>query len=184
MPISSFDLKPFLYNRFFVETGSAALGWGISSALKAGFEKVYSVEINPESYKQCSNIFKNDARVSLTFGDCGQWLEDILNELNEPCTIYLDANGWRDEIENPFDISIEAIIRHGRKDHTILCDDMNHDKEEFDVVEKYYLSNSSHIGNQIRRINDKYKMYIIDTHTEDMSHTFLAWVGVAQPLKE
>lgn len=181
MPISSYDLKSFTYNRYFVECGSAGLGMGIRSALIAGFEKVYSVEISPAGYAECAKIFANEQRVDLTFGDCTIWLSDILDKLNEPCTIYLDANGWREEKSDPFVGSVEAILRNGRKDHTILVDDMNHGGDPFDNVLAGLLSKTSGIGSQLRRINNNYNLSIIDTHTEDMSHTFKAWVAVAKP---
>lgn len=181
MPISSHDLSKFR-NRVFVETGSSGLGLGIRAALNAGFEEVYSVEIDPAQCAECQAIYKDDKRVHLTLGDCGVWLDKTLDMINEPCTIYLDANGVRAETD-PFNMAIEAIIRHGRKDHTILVDDMNHGLQSFEYVEKSLLSTDNHIGNQLRRINPDYKMYIIDSHSEDMTYTYPAWVAVAEPKK-
>jgi hypothetical protein len=180
MPISSHELKHF-HNFAFVETGCAGLGLGISSALKAGFERVYSVDINPAAYNECSEIFKNDMRVNITLGDCGVWLDKILDQIGKDCTIYLDANGWKNETESPIDSSLKALIRHGKKNHIILIDDMNHGKEPKDKILNYLASHQ--IVNKLREINHGYSLYLIDTHLEDLSHTFPSWVLVADPIK-
>lgn len=182
MPISSHELKHFLRTNF-VETGCAALGWGITSALNAGFKKVYSVDINPESVTQCKSIFKHDSRVKIDLGDCATWLEEILNKLNVPCTVYLDANGWVNETESPFHSSIEALVRHGRKDHIILVDDMNHGKEPLHKLMADLRAPTSEIIQLLRKINPHYHFFLIDTHLEDMSHYFPSWVLVAHPHK-
>lgn len=182
MPISSHELKHFLRNTF-VETGCAALGWGVKSALIAGFKKIYTVDINPESVEKCKEIFAGDDRVQVDLGDCATWLEEILNQINEPCTVYLDANGWVDETESPFHSSIEALVRHGREDHIILVDDMNHGKEPYEKLMKELRAPGSEIIQLLRRINPDYVFYLIDTHLEDMSHVFPSWVLVAEPHK-
>lgn len=182
MPISSHDLVKFS-NRIFVETGSSGLGKGIQSALNAGFEEVYSVEIVPNQYNECNEIFKNDNRVHLSLGDCSTWLDITLNKINEPCTIYLDANGKNLETQSIFDSSIEAIIRHGGKFHTILVDDMNGDLRSIEEVYQSLLDPENHFNKQLHRVNHNYKLSIIDSHSEDMKITYPAWVAVAEPPK-
>jgi hypothetical protein len=115
MPISSYDLKHFL-NKTFVETGCSGLGLGISSALTAGFQEVYSVDINPKLYEECKLIFEKDSRVHLSLDDCGNWIYNTLNAIGQLCTIYLDANGGETS-ESPLIASLNAIIRTGIKDH-------------------------------------------------------------------
>lgn len=179
MPISSLELVKFP-NRVFVETGSY-IGDGIKAALNAGFEEVYSVDISPAQYNYCVDLFKDDKRVHLYLEDCGTWLDKILNQINEPCTIYLDANGWKDETEHPFDSSIEALVRHGRKDHTILVDDINHGHLPFEEVQRAITN--SNVAKQLYRINADYPIYVINSHSQDLKHTYIAWVAVASPLK-
>jgi hypothetical protein len=179
MPISSYELIKFP-NRVFVEAGSY-IGDGIASALKSGFEEVYSVDISPFQYDYCQNRFKNEKQVHLYLDDCGIWLDKILNQINEPCTIYLDANGWKEQIEHPLDSCIEALVRHGRKDHTILVDDMNNNFRPFDEVQQSLSDPDNFFTKQLRRINPDYTIYIIDSHSEDLKHTYPAWVAVAVP---
>ena len=100
MPISSLELKHFL-SAAFVECGSYC-GDGIKSALIAGFDSVHSIEINTFNYEECSNIVGGDKRVHLYLGDCGKLLDKVLNDINAPCTIYADANGWVGEVESTF----------------------------------------------------------------------------------
>ncbi len=178
MPISSHELINFKTN-YFVECGSAGLGLGIHSALIAGFPKVYSIDINPIAFNECQNIFKDDVRVNMCLGDCGEWLEPTLNDIGEPCTIYLDANGWVDETEHPFKSSVRAIIKNKRKDHIILVDDMNHGKNTDPNV---VMQESAYIINPLKEINPDYTFYIINTHLEDLSHVFPFWVLVADPI--
>lgn len=178
MPISSHELKHFLRPAF-VETGCAALGLGVQSALNAGFENVYTVDINPVSVDNCRKIFAGDDRVHIDLDDCGVWLDRTLNNIGEPCTIYLDANGWVNETESPFHSSIDAIVRHGRMDHVILVDDMNHGKRPHEELMSDLRRPGCEIITLLRRINPDYVFYLIDTQLEDKSHTFKDWVLVA-----
>lgn len=179
MPISSHELVHFVRPAF-VECGSAS-GLGVSSALKAGFPKVYSVDINPECFEHCHRIFQNDQRVNLYHDDCGHWLELILNEIKVLSTIYLDANGWKHETESPFHASINALIRHGGRDHVLLVDDINHAlRPRAEIIQDL---KSSDMVVQLRRVNPNYTLYLIDTHSENRVHFYPSWVLVADPLK-
>jgi hypothetical protein len=54
------DFKHFKNNcNVFIETGSE-LGRGIEAALKAGFEIVYSIELDPKFHEHCKEKFKDD----------------------------------------------------------------------------------------------------------------------------
>lgn len=183
MPISSTDLKPYV-RRVFVETGSAGLGLGIRAALTAGFQEVYSVDINPAAYEECSKIFADDKRVHLYCEDCGIWLERILNEIGEDCTIYLDANGWKDEIEHPLFTSFRAINRHGGKNHILLIDDMNADRASRETCERRTLFLKNDVVEGIRDIRDNYHLKLIDTHSTDDSEVYGCWVLVAEPQRK
>jgi hypothetical protein len=179
MPISSSELIKFP-NRVFVETGSYA-GDGIKAALKAGFQEIYSVDISPTQYDECCRIFQDEPRVHLYLDDCGTWLDKILNQIDEPCTIYLDANGWKFETEHPFDSAINALVRHGRQDHTIIVDDMNGDHLPAEHIHKAFADSNNGVAKQLRRINPNYVLKIMDSHTEDLQCTFPAWLAIATP---
>jgi len=177
MPISSFELKHFL-SYAFVECGSAS-GLGISSALIAGFDKVYSVDINPECFRDCRAAFGSHPCVNLSLGDCGEWLQRVLNEIGRGCTVYLDANGWKYETESPFQASIEALVRHGGSNHIILVDDINHGFRPREEVVRDL--RDSDMIKQLRRINPYYHFYTIDTQSENQQHRYPDWVLVADP---
>ncbi len=183
MPISSHNLKYFL-NKTFVETGSSGLGLGISSALIAGFQNVYSVEINPKLYKECKLIFEKDSRVHLSLGNCGDWIESTLNLIGQPCTIYLDANGW-EMSESPLITSLNAIIKTGEKNHLILIDDQNPElltKENLTANLKQKIDTGW--LKLIKEINQNYSIYLIDTHSEDLKTLYPAWVMVVDPIRD
>ncbi len=179
MPISSYELKKFP-NRVFVEAGSY-IGDGIASALIAGFEEVHSVEINPHNHNLCVERFKNDKRVHLYLDDSGEWLGKILDQINEPCTIYLDANGWPLEKEPPIDAELRALKNHSNKYHTIIIDDMNHGQRPFEEI--LHGLQTGHLGERLRQINPNYLLSVMDSHTEDMRVTFNSWLGIATPPK-
>ena len=189
MPISSRELSPFLSShKTFVETGSSAFGYGIAAALNAGYNAVYSVEINPADYTFCKSLFGHNPKVELTLGDCGVWLDKTLDKIAEPCTLFLDANGYSGETESPFHASINAIIRHGAKHHVILVDDMNHGRLHRDVMldelrRSRDTGPQSDIINQLRRVNSDYVFYPIDTWSEDRVTCYPSWVLVADTMK-
>ena len=186
MPISSHELKHFASDtKFFVECGSAGFGSGISAALHAGFERVYSVEIDPVVYAECYGLFGHDPKVELSLGDCGVWLDKTLDKIAQPCVTYLDANGFYGETESPFHASINAMVRHGAKHHIILVDDMNHafmsHKKVLDDLRRSRQSGAEHETiNQLLRVNAEYVFYLIDTHSEDFNTTYPSWVLVAE----
>jgi len=180
MPISSRELKHFLSNAF-VECGSAS-GLGISSALAAGFPAVYSVEIDPDNYAICQTAFKDFPQVHLANADCGKWLGPTLQKIDQPCTVYLDANGWKHEVESPFHSSVRSMLSYGENDHLLLVDDINHGMRE----RKELLRDlrTSDMVWQLRRINPDYHFYLIDTQSEDGTTTYPSWVLVADLVKD
>lgn len=186
MPISQLELKHFL-SAAFVECGTAT-GDGVLAALQVGFANIYSIEINPECYRHCVDKYSGNRNVHLTHGNCGDWLDIILNKINKQCTIYLDANGWAEEKESPFHVSIEAILRHERNDHIILVDDINHGhltrKGVIDGLRGQIKEGPKEcIIQQVMRINPKYNFSIIDTHSVDFIHKYDSWILVAHPNK-
>jgi hypothetical protein len=78
-------------NPIFIETGSN-WGFGIQQALDEGFPVVYSIEIVDELFAHCFTEFRKNKNVHLYFGDCVTILPEILNEVNEPATFWLDAH--------------------------------------------------------------------------------------------
>lgn len=119
----------------FVETGTHR-GDGVAIALEAGFEKVYSVEVNEFSYGWSCHRFRNDReRVGLHLGDSVLFLRNLLLVpplLGGPSVFWLDAhwNGGEGELEGrdqrrdpPLLKELEIIAAHGNPRHAVLIDD-------------------------------------------------------------
>jgi len=75
----------------FVETGTC-LGDGVSWALGAGFSSMYSMEADRLLYGQCVSRFKDCTKVTLYHGLSSRCLADILDVVQGPLFIYLDAH--------------------------------------------------------------------------------------------
>jgi len=187
MPISKQELGWFRpHTQFFVECGSAG-GQGIQAAIEAGYEQIYSVDINPQCFKECQERFRKHNHVHLTHGDCGTWLADTLNTLNTPCVVYLDANGWSGETESPYHASIAALRRHGRRDHFVIVDDMNHDNSSRaemvrDLQRSLSEGSSQDIVRQLVSVNPDYYLYIEDSHSVDFAYTYPSWILIGSPV--
>lgn len=116
--------------RIFVETGTFG-GDGIQKALNAGFEEVRSMDIDEGLLKDARRRFSGDSRVHIHLGDSGTRLSDIIDDITEPVTFWLDAhNGFPDPnavgVKNtPLMQELEQIKQHPIKTHTILIDDMH-----------------------------------------------------------
>lgn len=165
MPITSARLLPFK-RKFFVETGTYD-GDGIKAALGAGFEKIWSVELNERRVEACRNKFVNNSNVTILQGTSGDVLPSILSQLTEPATLWLDAHG---EVipgqPNPHDPIVEelnAIKASGVSDHILLLDDM----WESDTVTQTRLR----LRERLLSINPKYKIYFIDGQQEGCEPT-------------
>lgn len=116
-----------------VETGSYR-GDAIQLALDAGFEHIRSVDISDENIIFCKNRFdlfnKPRQEIKLHVGDSAVILGDIIADINEPITFWLDSH-WQlfenePKGENPFPLlkELAQIAKHPVKKHTILIDDI------------------------------------------------------------
>lgn len=117
-------------NEIMVETGSGG-GGGIDSALKYGFKKIYSIEINKESYHYCVERFKKQSYVNLYLGDTINVLPNILLDIKEKVTFLLDAHVMKPQDVHgeticPILKELDMIVNHSKRlgiKHSILIDD-------------------------------------------------------------
>ena len=118
----------FNYNRVFVETGTYG-GSGLKIALEAGFSQLYSIDVEPNSYRDAKRMFRGNPRVHLFLGDSSRMLWKMISRIREPITFWLDAHAGT-VVEGQHSHTaivgeLQQIGRHPRKDHTILIDDMH-----------------------------------------------------------
>jgi len=124
MPIEKEILAKYM-NPIFIETGTGK-GKTTQKALELGFKKIYTIEIDPGLYMEALNKFNEDI-VRVMFGDSTNLLPEILKEVNEQCTIWLDAHiqSGVKKADSPCPLieEVKIISNHPIKTHTILIDD-------------------------------------------------------------
>lgn len=112
---------------FFVETGSFT-GGAIETAIEAGFSDIRSVEIDPSMYATCVEKFRHDLRVTLYFGDSLALLSEMIADISDPITFWLDAHAGNSNtsgrVPYPLLEELEIIAEHPVKNHVIMIDDV------------------------------------------------------------
>lgn len=144
----------------FVETGTFG-GDGIQKALDAGFNIIYSLDIDFNQIRNVRHRFKNTPNVHVYWKDSSYQLWDVIKDINEPVTFWLDAhNGFPDPNSTakntPLIEELEQIKWHPIKTHTILIDDMHCcGTLLFDFLER------EDIVKKVLEINPNYKISFI-----------------------
>jgi len=94
MPLPSTNpLKRHKHGTVLIETGTYK-GDGVRAALDAGFDTVYSIELDDSLFLDAKNAFADDRRVHIVHGDSAVRLSEILDALPErsDVTLWLDAH--------------------------------------------------------------------------------------------
>ena len=152
-------------NNYFVETGSHH-GNGIKLALKAHFKNIYSIELNSSLFDLCSAKFQTYQNVHLFLGDSSKVLEEVISDIAEPITFWLDGHysgpkTSKGEKFSPILEELEQIKIHPIKNHTIIIDDVRL------MSGKYFDSVSlDQIKQFILTMNPKYKFILHDGYIE------------------
>lgn len=135
-----------------LETGTHH-GDGVSNALKAGFNKIISVEILPELYEECMNKFSKEIKenkVHLFLGDSNEKIKEMLELIDEPAFFFLDGHFNDGE---PLWKELEEIKNHPIKTHTIVVDDIPN-----------YFGNGEKVKEKILKINPDYVFTCEDSY--------------------
>lgn len=117
------NVKPW-----FVETGSYN-GDGIQAAIDCGFPNIISIEVDPYNYELCQIRFKDNNNVRLVLGDSAVCLFDLIKDIKEPITFWLDAHSVGDKeplglVKFPLLYEIYQIYESANNDPTIIIDDL------------------------------------------------------------
>lgn len=125
-------------HRIFIETGSFK-GDGIDLAVQAGYERIFSMDIDGANVAHCQERFglipddkepAKNSHISVICADSATGLLKMMKYVNEPAMIWLDAHSQLFEnephTENPFPLLLELtqLKKHPIKTHTILIDDI------------------------------------------------------------
>ncbi len=127
----------------FFETGTH-LGTSVQAAYDLGFERIVSIEIQERFYDYCMQRFQPlDAweQIKLFLGRTEDNIEKLVQEwVNGRAMFWLDAH----ETNSPYKIEIEAILKHPRKDHVILVDDIETYYIDIDWIKYKLLEHNPH----------------------------------------
>jgi hypothetical protein len=105
--------------RLMIETGTH-MGQMLQALLPL-VDDLYSIEMNPASYRRAVQRYGGDPRVHLIQGDSATELPRLLERIRTPAMFWLDAHNF--EIETPIRAELQAIADHFVPGHVILIDD-------------------------------------------------------------
>lgn len=176
-------LQKYGSGKIFVETGTYH-GDTVQIALDAGYETIHSIEFNKELYDKCCERFKDNSKVKLWLGDSVDLIPEIMKEINEPATFWLDAHAsgplsGGKYAPCPLVLELQEIL--GRKKIKITDQGLQHyfEKSNIDthtiMIDDRRLFGSAEWGNvqevQIMdllfKINQGYNVFYLDGHQAD-----------------
>ena len=120
-----YDLTKNIKTNHYIETGTY-LGDGIKCVLN-NYGNIHSIELAEKWYDYNKEQFKNNTNVKMYLGDSKKILPELLNNINEPVTIYLDAHfsggttAFGEE-EVPLLFELECL-KNRKYDDIIIIDD-------------------------------------------------------------
>jgi len=111
--------------RILVETGTY---YGeMVAAMKAHFDRLYSVEFDPQLAQRAVRKFARWPHIRILEGDSQKVVPDLLKSIGQPSLFWLDAGyyGWAglQGDQQRLTTELEAILRHPLPGHVILMDD-------------------------------------------------------------
>lgn len=170
LSLTSGILTNFTNNNYFVETGTFT-GGGVQVALDAGFKFIRSIEVLEDYHNAAKRTFSKTKNVKLYFGDTVSVLWDVIKDIDEPITFFLDSHladgDKRASVEVPVLMELDIINRHPIKTHTILIDDrrtFGFASNPGGTVSKEWISiTEQEIINKIMSINSQYSISYMDT---------------------
>ena len=109
-----------------VETG-IYLG-DMVEAQKSNFDKLFSIELGADLFKNAKKRFKDDKNVFLELGDSGKVLRKVLQQIDEPAIFWLDGHysagiTAKGEKECPIFEELDSIFDSKNLNHVLLIDD-------------------------------------------------------------
>ena len=146
--------------RVFIETGTY-LG-DMVAAVNNDFDRIYSIELNEDLFKQAVKRFAGYKHITIVHGDSSQVMPEILRPINIPCLFWLDSHysagiNAREEKETPIWKEMRYICEHPINNHVILIDDASLFIGKNDYPE---------IGSLQRFVNNRFPGYISDVHDD------------------
>lgn len=153
-------------NPVLVETGTY-MGDGVRTALGLGFQRVISIELNEDFYRNAKEEFSADNRVTILQGDSALMLWDAIKDVPDRMTFWLDGHVFPGQEDLnlglkpcPLIEELEQISRHPIKNHVIMIDDMSSLPKG--GIYKNPTFSQLDIEDAVRRINGGYNISYFD----------------------
>lgn len=174
------DYRKIQTTKVLVETG-LLIGDGVQRAIDSErFDKIYNIEFRQSSCDIGEERFEGeieDGKVCIIHGKSEQILGDVIRDINEPITFWLDAHlgpAHLDSISETADETVDMwcplyyelrqIARHPIKNHIIIIDDLNRLEEEHEWTQEVELDG---IKSLIKEINPKYFITALTAYSSD-----------------
>jgi hypothetical protein len=111
--------------RTLIETGTY---YGeMVAAVKKDFDRIFSIEFDPELAHRAARRFASDPRIHILEGDSQKMLPELLKSIAGPALFWLDAGywGWVNLARDPqrLSVEVESALSHRVKGHVVLMDD-------------------------------------------------------------
>lgn len=111
--------------RTLIETGTY---YGeMVAAVKNDFDRIFSIELEPELARRATRRFASDPRIHILEGNSQKVLPELLKSISEPALFWLDAGywGWVNLARDPQRLSaeVEAALSYPMSGHVVLMDD-------------------------------------------------------------
>ena len=132
----------------------------MSCAIDSGFKKVYSIDIEERYYEMALLTFQDKelydgVEFNFFLGDSGVVMPEILNNIDEKITFWLDGHEF---YKIPLINELESIKNHKIKGHTILIDDVRMlTRPEWNNI------GLESIINKIKEIDERYEISFVDS---------------------
>jgi len=144
----------------FIETGTHT-GNTVELARKAGFGKIYTIELSDKFYKAASARFSRHQNIVCIHGNSSTKIQEILTKLNEPAVFWLDGH-WsmgdtaKGDKDVPLYDELLAIGEHHVKNHIILIDDIRLLGNKNELVTGWHNMSLDKIKELCSNINSNY----------------------------
>jgi len=155
-------------NEILIE-GGTALGWGTTTAINAGYKKIYTIELVKSLFEDAQKNFAKEiaeGKVVSLNGDTQIVLSQLLENIDKPATFWLDAHfGKKYKGENPrcpLLAELDVIKKHSINTHTLLIDDMRlFGKAAHDFI------TIDEVKNKILEINSNYEISFLNSNVKN-----------------
>ena len=146
--------------RVFIETGTY-LG-DMVQAVCDDFDRIYSIELSEDLFKQAKNKFARCEHITIVYGDSPQVMPEILKRIDVPCLFWFDGHytagiNVKEEKEMPIWEELDHICKHPVKNHVILIDDASL---------FVGINDCPHIESMQKLINRRFPDHIFDVHDD------------------